>query len=110
MCFPCTVCYTNTMQVQFRTSYPVDSPKYNLNLRIKTESVTAFVYTYLVRKPCNYRCICYNRDRLGFYAEIQIICIWGQCVQWTPKILAIKKGSIKQNKSKAIWRQELELG
>ena len=31
------------------------------------------VYMYLANKPDIYRCICSNRDRLGFYAEIQII-------------------------------------
>ena len=32
-----------------------------------------FVFKYLAQKPDIYRCICSNRDRLGFHAEIQII-------------------------------------
>ena len=33
----------------------------------------AFIYKYLAQKSGIYRCICSNRDRLGFYAKIQII-------------------------------------
>ena len=63
---------------------------HNLHLHIKTETVLvgsdatvytvhctvcpAFVYIFLALKSDNiHRCICFNQDSLGLYAEIQII-------------------------------------
>ena len=70
-------------------------PKNNLNLCIKTKRVTAYAsdaticicpaFVWPRNRTCRYEnsmywivfhCICFNRDSLGFYAEIQVICGW----------------------------------
>ena len=53
----------------------------NLNIPIKTEQINRFVFyhlltyvlVYLANKPDICRGICTNRDRQGFYLEIQIM-------------------------------------
>ena len=45
----------------------------NLNLGIISEPVTAGVELHGIQYPEFYRCFRSSRDRLGFYAEIQII-------------------------------------
>ena len=66
-------------------------------MRRKTESipytysrVSGFcaycIYVYLAQKTDIYRCICSISDRLGFYAEIQIIC-WGSVSPVLPSTL-----------------------
>ena len=67
-------------------SSSVHWPKTNLDLHIITEPVTAgadarvqciscFCLKSTAYKPDIFRCICFNCDRIGFYAEIQNICL-----------------------------------
>ena len=53
--------------------YTLTPNTYNLNLRIKTEPVTVVADATVVAWFPNQICVNKSRDRLGFYAKIQII-------------------------------------